>query len=143
MLKDIRTITHSSELEIYGPYDVAKAPSYAKFYRIGDVEHFVEETKKKETDMVHTLFNQFAELSRYDFFKKRLWKKVKGFKKWDEAEIVIAFATARLKNLGIYTRPCGIGWSSFIDWTKEDVEEYLKDYQPVFEAYSKWCMSQR
>lgn len=143
MLKDIRTITHSSELEIYTPNDVAKAPSYAKFYRMGDVEHFVEETKKKETDMVHTLFNQFAELSRYDFFKKRLWKKVKGFKNWDEAEIVIAFATARLKNLGIYTRPCGIGWSSFIDWTKKDVEEYLKDYQPVFEAYSKWCMSQR
>lgn len=143
MLKDIRTITHSSELEVYEPYDVAKAPSYAKFFRMPDVLHFTEQAAKKEKDMVHTLFNQFAELSRYDFFKKRLWKKVKGFKNRDEAEIVIAFATARLKNLGIYTRPCGISWSSFSDWTKEDVEEYLKDYQPVFEAYNQWCMSQR
>lgn len=142
MLKTLSTITNNFDLEVYTPDEAGNSP-YAKFYRMGDVEHFVEETKTKEEDMVRTLFYQFAELSRYDFFKKRLWKKVKGFKNWDEAEIVIAFATVRLKNLGIYTRPCGISWSSFSDWTKEDVEEYLKDYQPVFEAYSKWCMSQR
>ena len=142
MFKTLSTITNNFDLEIYTSDEAGHSP-YAKFYRMGAVEHFVEETKKKEEGMVSTLVNQFAELSRYDFFKKRLWKKVKGFKNWDEAEIVIAFATARLKNLGIYTRPCGIGWSSFVDWTKEGVEEYLKDYQPVFEAYSKWCMSQR
>lgn len=115
MLKDIRTITHSSELEIYEPNDVAKAPSYAKFFRMSDVLYFT----------------------------KKLWKKVKGFKDKDEAEVIIAFATIRLRNLGIYTRPCGCAWCSFANWSHQDVNDYLKDYLPVFEAYSKWCMAQR
>lgn len=142
MLKDIRTITHSSELEIYTPNDVAKAPSYAKFLRMSDVIRFAEVVKQKEEDVITTLFYLIARLSRYEYFKKKLWKKVKGFKKKDEAEVIIAFASALLRNKDIYTRPCGCAWCSF-DGKQEDLEGYFKEYQPVFEDYGKWCMSQR
>lgn len=142
MLKDIRTITHSSELEIYGPNDVAKAPAYAKFFRMSDVICFAEEVKKKEADLIKTLFYQISILSHYDYFKEKLWKKVEGFKKKDEAEVIIAFASALLQNKGIYTQPCGCALCSF-DWKQEDLEDYFNEYKPVFADYNKWCMAQR
>ncbi len=142
MMKDIHTIASFGELEVYEPDDAAKDP-YAKFFRMSDVLYFTEQTTKKEEELIGTLFRQFAELSRYEFFTKKLWKKVKGFKDKDEAEVIIAFATIRLRNLGIYTRPCGCAWCSFANWSHQDVNDYLKDYLPVFEAYSKWCMAQR
>lgn len=142
MLKDIRTLTHSSELEIYEPKDIAKAPSYAKFFRMSDVINFAEVVKQKEEGVIKTLFYQISILSHYDYFKKKLWKKVEGFKKKDEAEVIIAFASALLRDKGIYTQPCGCALCSF-DWKQEDLEGYFKEYKPVFEDYNKWWMAQR
>lgn len=142
MLKTLSTLTHSGDLPIYTAEETSKV-QHARFYQSGDIEYFVGEIRKKEQDMIRILFTLYAELSHYGFFKDCLWRNVEGFNKTDEAAVVIAFATAHLKNHGIYTRPCGVSWCSFLDWTKEDVEEYLKKYTPVFEAYSKWCMEQR
>lgn len=140
-MKTLATRTYSSELEIYTPEEAAKE-SCAKFFRMSDVVHFTEVVKQKEEDLIQTLFYQIAILSHYDYFKKKLWKKVKGFKKKDEAEVIIAFASALLRNKGIYTQPCGCSWCSF-DWKQEDLEDYFKEYKPVFEDYGKWCMAQR
>lgn len=140
-MKTLSTRTHSDELEVYTPEEAAKK-SGAKFFRMSDVIRFTEAVTKKEEDLIKTLFYQIAILSHYDYFKKKLWKKVKGFKKKDEAEVIIAFASALLRNKGIYTQPCGCAWCSF-DWKQEDLEDYFKDYKPVFEDYNKWCMAQR
>lgn len=51
MLKDIRTLTHSGELEIYEPKDIAKAPSYAKFFRMSDVINFGRHYAKQKVIM--------------------------------------------------------------------------------------------
>ena len=69
----------------------------------------------------------------------RAWRMLES---GDEAEVIIAFASALLRNKGIYTQPCGCAWCSF-DWKQEDLEDYFKEYQPVFEDYGKWCMAQR
>lgn len=140
-MKTLATRTYISELEVYTPEEAAKEP-HSKFFRMSDVIHFTEVVKHKEEDLIQTLFYQIAILSHYDYFKKKLWKKVKGFKKKDEAEVIIAFASALLRNKGIYTQPCGCSWCSF-DWKQEDLEDYFKEYKPVFEDYGKWCMAQR
>ena len=140
-MKKLATRTYISELEVYTSEEAAKEP-HSKFFRMSDVIHFTEIVKQKEEDLIQTLFYQIAILSHYDYFKKKLWKKVKGFKKKDEAEVIIAFASALLRNKGIYTQPCGSSWCSF-DWTQEDLEDYFKEYKPVFEDYGKWCMAQR
>lgn len=141
MLKTLATITYSDKLEVYTPEEAAKK-SCANFFRMSDVIHFVEVVKQKEEDLIKTLFYQIVILSHYDYFKKKLWKKVKGFENKDEAKVIIAFASALLRNKGIYTQPCGCAWCSF-DWKQEDLEGYFKEYQPVFEDYGKWWMSQR
>lgn len=87
MMKDIHTIASFGELEVYEPDDAAKDP-YAKFFRMSDVLYFTEQTTKKEEELIGTLFRQFAELSRYEFFTKKLWKKVKGFKNKNEAKVI-------------------------------------------------------
>jgi hypothetical protein len=140
-MKKLSTRTYTSELEVYTAEEAAKEPR-SKFFRMSEVVHFTEIVKQKEEDLIQTLFYQIAILSHYDYFKKKLWKKVKGFKKKDEAEVIIAFASALLRNKGIYTQPCGCAWCSF-DWKQEDLEDYFKEYQPVFEDYGKWCMAQR
>lgn len=140
-MKKLATRTYTSELEVYTAEEAAKEP-HSKFFRMSDVIRFTEIVKQKEEDLIQTLFYQIAILSHYDYFKKKLWKKVKGFKKKDEAEVIIAFASALLRNKGVYTQPCGSAWCSF-DWKQEDLEDYFKEYKPVFEDYGKWCMAQR
>ena len=70
-----------------------------------------------------------------------LWKKVKGFKNEDEAEILNYFMIAELYSKGLYYCGIGISWGSPCD--KETCEQYLQKFEKLREAYRSWCISQR
>lgn len=78
----------------------------------------------------------------YEFFTKELWRKVKGFKKADKAEIIAAFLHYSFHNkFGFYTCPCGMEWFANLD--KECYEGYIKKYEPLLKAYIDWLIKQR
>ena len=42
---------------------------------------------QEEKELCEWFFNLIGYFNHYSFFTKELWRKVKGFKKYDEAEI--------------------------------------------------------
>ncbi|WQJ53880.1 MAG: hypothetical protein [Wendovervirus sonii] len=88
-------------------------------------------------------FDANAIFCRYSYFTKQLWRKVKGFKKEDEAEIKCAFLSVWMKNqMGIVTYPVGSGWCT-MNGNIDSFNEYVKKFQPVFDDYQKWYNLQR
>ena len=88
-------------------------------------------------------FNLIGIFNHYEFFTKKLWKKVDGFENKDEAEIKCAFMSLWTKQmLGIPTYPTGITWSNYYGNSKI-FNEYIKEWTPVFEAFQDWAIKQR
>lgn len=97
---------------------------------------------REEKDVYGWFFQLVGYFNHYEFFTKKLWKKVKGFKKHDEAEIKCAFMHYWFHNkFGYFTCPCGMEWFTELD--EESYNTYVKFFKPVFEAYNKWCIEQR
>ncbi len=93
-------------------------------------------------EVAEFFINLSGVFGHYSFFTQKLWKKVKGFEKEDEAEIIAAFLNYWFHNqFGFYTCPCGSGW--FAELGEDCYNDYITKYIPLFEAYSEWCTRQR
>lgn len=103
-------------------------------------EQAVEAARLEVAEFFVNLAGTFG---HYEFFTKELWRKVPGFKKEDKAEVIAAFLHwwFHSKFEAFYTCPCGCGW--FANLGKDSYEGYIEKYNPVFEAYAKWCEKQR
>ena len=94
-------------------------------------------------DAFNFFFNLIGIFNHYEFFTKKLWKKVDGFENKDEAEIKCAFMSLWTKQmLGISTYPTGMNWSNYCGNSKI-FNEYIKEWTPVFEAFQDWAIKQR
>ena len=96
----------------------------------------------KEKQLTEWFFNLVGYFNHYSFFTKKLWKRVKGFKHEDEAEIKCMFMHYWFHNkFGYFTMPCGCGWFAELD--KDCYDEYISRYQPVIDAFEQWKTEQR
>lgn len=94
-------------------------------------------------DAFNFFFNLIGIFNHYEFFTKKLWKKVDGFENKDEAEVKCAFMSLWTKQmLGIPTYPTGMTWSNYYGNNKI-FNEYIKEWTPVFEAFQDWAIKQR
>ena len=88
-------------------------------------------------------FSCMAYFNHYGYFTNKLWKKVEGFEKVDEAEVKCAFMSLWTKHtLGITTYPCGSSWCT-IYGSEEIFNSYVEKWKPVFEDFDNWCAEQR
>lgn len=93
--------------------------------------------------MLDFIFYHNASFTRYSFFTKKLWRKVKGFKDADQCDVHAAFIHWWLNGeYGLNRYPVGCTWCGNHD-SKEFHDNYLKKYEPVFKAYQDWCYNQR
>ena len=90
---------------------------------------------------IQTLLNLCGVFGHYKFFTDKLWRKVKGFKNADEADILNYFMLAILYSKELYYCPVGMSWGSPCD--KETCEQYLTKFEAIGKAYRDWCISQR
>jgi hypothetical protein len=96
----------------------------------------------KEKELTEWFFNLVGYFNHYSFFIKELWRKVKGFKKYDEAEIKCAFMHYWFHHrFGYFTCACGCGWFTELD--EESYNNYIERYKPVINAFEQWKMEQR
>lgn len=97
---------------------------------------------KEEKRMADWFFGLVGYFNHYSFFTKKLWKKVKGFKDHDEAEIKCVFMHYWFHNkFGCFTFPCGLSW--FAECDEETFNKYIEKYKPIFDAFIEWCREQR
>ena len=96
-------------------------------------------------------FDATAIFCRYEYWNKELWRKLKGRKKTDKAEVHAAMLHYWChSHFGFYSSPCGSAWSTI--WTnipeygiKENTEydKYIAEYQDIISDYRDWCIKQR
>lgn len=107
-----------------------------------------DQIKVKVLECIKHFIDMAGIFGHYDFFTKKLWKKVKGYESADEAEVIAAFLHWWTRfQYGFNTMPVGSGWcGSYPSCYKEDdecYEDYIRDWMPLFIAYSQWCSEQR
>lgn len=94
-------------------------------------------------DILEFIFYTNANFTRYTFFSKELWRKVKGFKDYDKCDVHAAFLHWWLEGeFGLKRFPVGCAWFSSFD-SEQFHENYLEKYRPLFDAYQDWCYKQR
>lgn len=94
-------------------------------------------------DAFDFFFKCIGYFNHYSYFTKELWRKVKGFEKEDEANIKCAFLSVWVHDtMGINTCPLGCAWS-WMNCSDEAYENYIKEFEPIFDDYTDWCNSQR
>ena len=97
---------------------------------------------KREKELAEWFFNLVGYFNHYSFFTKELWRKVKGFKNYDEAEIKCAFMHKWFHDkFKYFTCPVGMGW--FCEVSEDSYRNYIKDFESVFDAFVKWKIEQR
>lgn len=97
---------------------------------------------QNEKELVKWFFDLVGYFNHYEFFTKRLWKKVKGFEKEDEAEIKCMFMHYWFHyKFGYYTCPCGSSWFTVVD--KDSYDRYITEYKPIIDAFAIWMVEQR
>ena len=94
-------------------------------------------------DAFNFFFSLLGYFNHYEFFTKELWRKVKGFKNKDEAEVKCAFMSLWTYNtLGIPTYPAGMSWSNYYG-DKKLFDDYINEWTPIFNAFKDWINKQR
>lgn len=92
---------------------------------------------------VEFFISRVGEFNHYDYFVKKLWQKVKGFKDRDEAEVKCFFLSFWLREeLGIISCPIGASWS-VCPCPDSVFQDYKAEWMPVLLDYEKWVISQR
>lgn len=87
-------------------------------------------------------FNLVGYFNHYSFFTEKQWKNIKGFENQDEAEIKCAFMHYWFHyKFNCFTAPVGVGW--FSEVSENSYNEYIKEYEPVLNAFEEWKMKQR
>lgn len=97
---------------------------------------------QNEKELVEWFFDLVGYFNRYEFFTKRLWKKVKGFERENEAEIKCMFMHYWFHyKFGYYTSPCGSSWFTVVD--KDSYNSYITKYKPILDFFVTWAIDQR
>ena len=97
---------------------------------------------QEEKELCEWFFNLICYFNHYSFFTNELWRKVKGFKKYDEAEIKCLFMHYWFHHkFGHFTCPCGCSWFAELD--EESYNSYIEEYKPVIDAFEQWKIEQR
>jgi hypothetical protein len=97
---------------------------------------------EKEYEIAQWCFELVGVFNHYRFFTDKLWRKVSGFKNKDEAEVKCAFMHYWFHNTFHYnTLPVNSSWFAELD--EKDHNEYIKEYEPVIKAFTKWANEQR
>ncbi len=86
-------------------------------------------------DSLRTLLDLLVALYREEYFVKKMWRKVYGFRDLPDEYIAVAFACNRLYERDIFVRP---GPSGFEFKDRKEVKEYLDLYRQVFYEYAAW-----
>ena len=87
-------------------------------------------------------FNLVGYFNHYSFFTERQWKNIKDFENKDEAEIKCAFMHYWFHHrFGYFTCPVGMSW--FAEVSENSYNEYIKEYEPVLNAFEEWKIKQR
>ena len=117
-----------------------------------------EDNNKKEKenylndDALDNIATTIALLTRHEYWRKSLWKTRKAtkdkYKHYDVAEIHNAFLALRLKKCGIYTTPVGACWAHNVSGDNnvekcEKVDDYLAEFEDLFNDYCDWQCKQR
>lgn len=134
--ENLNTLAHSKKLSVY-----RFSEGDEKFFKASDVQKFALEAKSKEEKIVKAVMSWTIKSATYDYFKKELWKRVKGFKSSELDVILAAFVSSSLEEIGVYAQPCGVECVTF-DWSKEAIDEYLKPYRPLFRDFNRWYMKE-
>ena len=95
----------------------------------------------KEETLVDDSINFIILLNRHEYWSKQLWRKLEAHKNDDVCDVEIAYYHAILKYNGIFRRPIGCSWSK--ECSESRCEEYLKDYEDIFDDYQKWQYTKR
>lgn len=96
---------------------------------------------REEKELAKWFFDLVGYFNHYSFFTKKLWKKVKGFKEKDEAEIKCVFMHYWFHHeFRYYSCPVGMSWFSEVN--QNTYEKYIKTYQPILDAFEKWKIEQ-
>lgn len=86
-------------------------------------------------DSLRTLLDLLVAFYREEYFAKKMWRKVYGFRDLPDEYIAVAFACNRLYERNVFIRP---GPSGFEFMGKKEVKEYLDHYRQVFYEYAAW-----
>lgn len=86
-------------------------------------------------ETIQLLLDLLFDLYREEYFAKKMWRKVYGFRDLPDEYIAVAFACNRLYERDIFVRP---GPSGFVFTGKKEVKEYLDHYRQVFYEYAAW-----
>ena len=101
-----------------------------------------KDKKQRDLEIAEWFFDLVGVFNHYGFFREKLWNKVKGFEKTDEAEIKVMFMHLWFHHkFGYWTTTCGSGW--FAELGEECCDEDYKEFQPVVDAYIEWVGQQR
>ena len=97
---------------------------------------------KEDKILFEWFFNLVGYFNHYSFFTERQWKNIKGFENKDEAEIKCAFMHYWFHHrFGYFTCPVGMSW--FAEVNENSYNEYIKEYEPVLNAFEEWKIKQR
>ena len=96
-------------------------------------------------------FSCIGIFNHYEYWTKKLWKKLKGRKHTDEAEVKCAMLHLWCHNhFGICSSPCGCGWFTLWKDIPEygikaitEYEDYIEGWKDIISDYQKWCEKQR
>jgi hypothetical protein len=133
----------TKEDKLYGKMNDVKFEGLPATIRATEYQNSTSISDKAvASDTAKWFVSKVGIFGHHEFFTKELWRKVKGFKNEDRAEVMAAFLH-RWWNLdrGFYTIPCGMGW--YTETTKDCFDAYVQRWRPVFDAYSKWVISER
>lgn len=86
-------------------------------------------------ETIQLLLDLLFDLYREEYFAKKMWRKVYGFRDLPDEYIAVAFACNRLYERDIFVRQ---GPSGFEFKDRKEVKEYLDLYRQVFYEYAAW-----
>lgn len=97
--------------------------------------------EKLEYELAKAVADTVATFARHNYWKDKLYQKIKGRESLDEAEILVAAVNSKAYQLGIYVCPVGSNWC--VPCSKESAEKYIKEYDDIWKDYINWQWNQR
>lgn len=90
---------------------------------------------------VYDVVDTTVAFASHKYWYQELYRNLPKRKNIDRAEVMVAATLSAFYRSGIYMRPLGASWTYLC--TKEQMEEYLAEYQDIWDDYAKWQWEQR